>query len=67
MSEQLSPLARSDRTPRATDARRTSRVARLVPGRAGGPDPVMLTITGVLLFVVLVLVFVFRTLYPAGI
>ena len=62
MPEQFSELARSDRTPVSTDSRRA-------PHRqpaSGGPDPFLLTISGLLLFVVLVLVAVVHALYPGG-
>jgi len=65
MPEQKFELARSDRRPTRTD---TSSRRRPVPGKPQGyaPDPFLLTISGVLLFVVFMLVLVFRTLYPGG-
>lgn len=72
MSEQLSPLARRDTF--SMDADSTTRPIRgdraVAPGRprsrnAYAPDPFILTISGVLLFVVLVVAVVIRTLYPA--
>lgn len=70
MPEQISPLARSDRSSLSTDnrqgPRRPVQQSGLRSGIPGNPDPVLLTISGVLLFVVLMLVIVFRTLYPGG-
>jgi hypothetical protein len=65
MPEQKFELARSDRRPSLTDS---SSRRRPSPDRSQGyaPDPFLLTISGVLLFVVFMLVLVFRTLYPGG-
>lgn len=63
MPEQMSELARSDRPTLPTDKSRRRPASRSAPGYA--PDPILMTITGVLLFVVFMLVLVFRTLYPA--
>lgn len=64
MSGQPSPLARRDNTTTAKDAVPTTRRAFI--SSFSGSDPILLTITGVLVFVMLVLVIVFRTLYPGA-
>lgn len=62
MSEQFSPLARRESSTRSKDVnRRHDPVQTPV-----GPDPLVLTISAILLFVLGTLVVVFRTLYPVS-